>query len=49
MVNSVVDGYTKTLNHRKIVREIQKNNNLLETKRLLNQKSISSLLSLCAI
>jgi len=24
MMNPVVDGYTKTLNHRKIVRKIQK-------------------------
>ena len=34
MVNPVVDGYIKTLNHRKTVREIQKNN-FLETKSLL--------------
>jgi len=37
MVNPVVDGYTKTLNHRKIVRKIQKHN-LLKTKRKLKPK-----------
>jgi len=38
MVNPVVDGYTKTLHHRKIVRKIQKYNNLLKTKRFLKPK-----------
>jgi len=32
-VNPAVDGYTKTLNHRKILRKTQKNNNLLKNKR----------------
>jgi len=38
MVNPVVDGYTKALNYRKIVRKIQKYNNLLKTKRILKPK-----------
>jgi len=38
MVNLDVDGYTKTLNHRKIIRKIQKNNNLLKTKTTLKPK-----------
>jgi len=38
MVNPVVDGYTKTLNTRKIVRKLQKNNILLKTKRTLKPK-----------
>jgi len=33
MANPLVDGYTKTLNHRKIVRKMQKYNNLLKTKK----------------
>ena len=33
MVNADVDGYTKTLNHWKILRKMQKNNNLLKTKK----------------
>jgi len=32
MENLDVDGYTETLNHRKIIRKMQKNNNLLKTK-----------------
>ena len=35
MVNLDVDGYTKTLNHRKIFRKMQKTNNLLKTKTIL--------------
>jgi len=38
MVNPVVDGYTKTLIYLKIVRKIHKNNNLLNTKRILKPK-----------
>jgi len=37
-VNLDVDGYTKTLNHRKIIPKIQKNNNLLKTKTILKPK-----------
>jgi len=32
VVNPIVDGYIKTLNHQKIVRNIQKDNNLPKTK-----------------
>jgi len=32
MVNPDVDSHAKTLNHRKIIRKTQKNNNLLKTK-----------------
>jgi len=32
MVNPDVDTYAKTLNHRKIIRQTQKNNKLLKTK-----------------
>jgi len=38
MVNLDMDGYTKTLNHRKIIRKVQKNNNLLKTKTILKPK-----------
>jgi len=38
MVNPDVDGYTKTVNHRKIIRKAHKNNNLLATKRMLKPK-----------
>jgi len=38
MVNPDVDSYDKTLNHWKIIREKQKNNNLLKTKRMLKPK-----------
>jgi len=31
MVNPDVDGCAKTLNHRKIIRQTQKNNKLLKT------------------
>jgi len=37
-VDPDVDGYTKTLNHRKIIRNTQKNDNLLKTKTTLKQK-----------
>jgi len=37
-VNLDVDGYTKTLNHRKTLRKNAKNNNLLKTKRIVNTK-----------
>jgi len=36
MVNLDVDGYTKTLNTRKIPRKTQQSNNPLKTKRILN-------------
>jgi len=36
MVNLDVDSYSKTLNHRKILRKTQKNNPL-KTKRILNR------------
>jgi len=39
LVNPDVDGYTKTLNHRKIIRNTQKNGNLLETKTPLKPKN----------
>jgi len=35
MVNPDVDGYTKTLNHLKILRKMQINNNFLKTKGIL--------------
>jgi len=38
MVNLDVDGYTKILNHRKIIRKMHKNNNLLKTKTILKPK-----------
>jgi len=38
MVNLDVDGYTKTQNHRKIIRKLQKNNNLPKTKTILKPK-----------
>jgi len=38
MVNPDVDGQTKTLNHRKIIRKTHKNNKVLKTKRMLKQK-----------
>ena len=38
MVNLDVDGYTKTLNHRRIIRKMQKNNNLLQTTTILKPK-----------
>ena len=37
MVNLDVDGYTKTLNHRKIIWKMQ-NNNLLKAKTILKPK-----------
>jgi len=37
MVNPDVDSHAKTLNHRKIIRKMQKNN-LLKTKRILQPK-----------
>jgi len=37
-VNPEVNGQTKTLNHRKIIRKTYKNNNLLKTKRMLKPK-----------
>jgi len=36
MVNLDVDVYTKKWNHRKTLRKMQKNNNLLKTTRILN-------------
>jgi len=44
MVNADVDGYNKTLNHRKILRKTEKNKNLLKTKRTL-KPTISGKLS----
>jgi len=38
MVNADVDGCTKILNHRKIIRKTHKNNNVLKTKRMLKPK-----------
>jgi len=38
MVNPDVDGYTKTLNHGKILQKVQKIKNLLKTKRILKPK-----------
>ena len=38
MLNPDVDGYTKTLNHRIILRKTQKDNNLLKTKRMPKPK-----------
>jgi len=38
MVNLGVDGYTKTQNHRKIIRKLQKTNNLPKTKTILKPK-----------
>ena len=38
MANPNVDEYTKTLNHRKILRKAQQNN-LLKIKRTLKQKN----------
>ena len=38
MVNPDVDGYTTTLNHRKILLKTQKNNNLRKSKRILKPK-----------
>jgi len=38
MVNPVVDGYTKTLNHQKIVRKYKKNSNPLKIKRVVKSK-----------
>jgi len=38
IVNQDVDGYTKTLNHRKILQKTRKNNNPLKTKRILKPK-----------
>jgi len=38
MVNTDVDGYIKTVNHRTILRKTQKNNNLLKTKKILQPK-----------
>ena len=40
MVNPVVDGYTKTLFCRKIVRKIQKNNNLINQKNTETKKCV---------
>jgi len=37
MVNPDVDGYAKTLNHRKIIWKTQKNSNLLKTNECLNR------------
>jgi len=33
IVNSVVDSYAKTLNHRKMFRKTQKHNNLLKKQK----------------
>ena len=38
MVKSDADGYTKILNHRKIIRNTQKNNYILKTKIILKPK-----------
>ena len=39
MVNPGVDGYTRTLNQRNILRKTQKHNNMLKTiKRILKPK-----------
>jgi len=38
MVNLDVDGYTKTLNHRRIIRKMQKHNNLQQTTTILKPK-----------
>jgi len=38
MVNLDVGGYIKTINHRNIIRKMQKNNNLLKTKTILKPK-----------
>jgi len=38
MVISDVDGCSKTLNHRKILRETQESNTQLKTKRILKPK-----------
>ena len=38
MVNLDVGGCTKTINHRNIIRNMQKNNNLLKTKTILKPK-----------
>jgi len=39
MVNLDVGGYTKTLNHRKLLRKTQKSSNLLKTKRIQKPKA----------
>jgi len=39
IVNSDVDVYTKTRNHRKTLRKTLKNDNLLKTKRILNTET----------
>jgi len=38
MVNPDVDGYTKTLNHREVLRKTQKNNNLMKAKKMPKPK-----------
>jgi len=37
MLNPDVDGYTKTLNPRKLHRKTKKNNHVLKTKTILNR------------
>jgi len=39
MVNPDVDGYTTTLNNRKMLRKTQKNNNLPKTKIILHSSN----------
>jgi len=38
LVNPDVDGHSKTLNHRKILRKTQENNDLLKTKRIVKPR-----------
>ena len=38
MVDPVVDGYTKIINHWKMIQNRHKKNNLLKTKRMLKPK-----------
>jgi len=38
MASPHVDGYIKTLNHRKILRKMKKIKNLLKTKRIIKSK-----------
>jgi len=40
MMNPGMDGWTKTLNHRKIMRKAYKNKNLLKNKRMLKPKQV---------
>jgi len=39
-MNPYVDGYIKTLNYQKILREMQRNNNLMKIKRIVNPKYV---------